>query len=143
MAAVSCHVDKKMTSQPSTREENVLSVQRAAVMQSGGKEGHLGPQELWCWLLRPSWRPDFRVPNTLPILTTKPVLSRLPQSAFHSCNRSPRAHPEMPSYLPCVHSSGVTGSRDESLSSEQEKVPGDLSGHQSLSPCLVASLETP
>ena len=27
MAAVSCHADKKMTSQPSTREENVLSVQ--------------------------------------------------------------------------------------------------------------------
>ena len=35
-------VDRKMTSQPSTREENVLSVQRAAVMQGGGKEGQPG-----------------------------------------------------------------------------------------------------
>lgn len=42
MAAVSCHIDKKMTSQPSPREENVLSAQTAAVMQDGGKEGQPG-----------------------------------------------------------------------------------------------------
>ena len=109
MAAVSCHIDRKMTSQPSTREENVLSVQRAAVMQGGGKEGQpgypgalvLAPQtELAPWLQGSQHTPchDNKACSFL----------RLPQSGFHSCNQSPRAYPVMPNYLLCVHSSRVT-----------------------------------
>ena len=107
-----------------------------------GKRGNLGPQELWCWLLRPSWRPDFRVPNTLPVVTTKPVLSLGYHSLVSTVATRVLRHTG-DAQLPTMCAQPKSHKDQEmTVSAEQEQMPGDLSGHQSLFPLPVASLET-
>lgn len=104
-------------------------------MQGGGKEGQPGSPGALVLAPQTQLRPDFRVPNTFPVVTTKPVLSLGYHSLVSIVATRVLGHTRRCpiTYYVCIAQESQ-GSGDDSLSTEQEQMPGPLWTLVSFSP---------